>query len=144
MKRFRFRLSRVLAVRQIRERIAEVELGQARHRLSEEQRRLAYLHASMDQSLDTLRTHLRSSFDPRTAVAHHAHIERLRGDVSQQVARVDVARHDVVRRQDALLQERQKRKALDRLRERQHQEYIGYVLSEEQKDLDDMKRVERR
>lgn len=138
MKRFEFKLQKVLAVRRIREKIAEIELGRARTRLALEQEHQALLGAKIRKNLEEYTGVLRATFEPARVIDYQVYTERLHAEAEAQAAKVEAALAEFERRQTMLFKARQERKALDRLRERHQQEHVHQVLLEEQKVLDDM------
>lgn len=144
MKKFAFRLSKVLRVRQIRERLKEVELGLALTDLAREQHAERLLRDAIDESSQALTRRLSSRFSVAEALLAEAHIVWLKAKAAEQVGRVQKAEVRVHQSQQQLLYARQERKALEKLNDRHKSQYMQAIYVAEQKALDDIKRSERR
>ncbi len=144
MKKFKFRLSKVLRVRQVRERIRETELGRARASLAREREAESILLRKIDENSHELGRKLAQRFSAVDAMMYERHIEALKADAAVQAERVCDAQTEVEKSKAHLLRARQQRKALDRLHEKHRQQYIQNLFAYEQKVLDDIKKHERR
>jgi flagellar export protein FliJ len=144
LRRFRFRLARVKNVRQLRERMREVEFGQARARLERERDEERRRQAMVSRGFEEFASRLSGKFSPVEAVSHLNYVARLKDQVVLQTGNVKAAAQRVATCQAALLRARQERKALDSLYDRKYAEYMYGAVAEDQKVLDDIPKRERR
>jgi len=144
VKRFRFRLWRVLDVRKIRERVCEVEFARSKARLADERRVEQQLESRFSGSAQDLAARLRDGFRPDEVLGHESFLGKLKADAQEQSGRVTEAAGQVEAHHEELLSARQRRKALERLRQRQYSGYLAGLLAEDQKSLDDSAKKRRR
>ncbi|MBM3324448.1 MAG: flagellar export protein FliJ [Calditrichaeota bacterium] len=138
MKRFRFRLQKVLDVRRIRERQEQEKLQQAIRRRMQEEKRLDVLEKEVKDILQIMRQKQQTPFEAWAYVAD----ARYRGRVEQakvvQLQRIEEAsRLENSRRQDFTAARRQTR-VLEKLKEVRHEEWKREASRQEDKMLDEV------
>jgi flagellar FliJ protein len=135
MKRFRFDLQQVLELRKHAEREAEIELGKAVGALNLIEQHItsvaeARYHAGVER------------FAPGNGLAEIQSYDRyiLRLDQIRDKLLMDAAQAELVvaEKQDVYLEASRERKILDKIKEHRRGEYRKFVLTEENKELDDI------
>jgi flagellar FliJ protein len=134
MKRFTFRLQRILDIReQIRDE-ARQELGRRNARLAQEQGVLAGLEAEL--------LRLSSSADGIVTAGEllltGAYALRVQKMIEQQVVKVEEARQAVVEAQERYIQANKDARALEMLKDKKRAEYDQEMLKEEISQLDEV------
>lgn len=134
MKRFTFRLQRILDIReQIRDE-ARQELGRRNARLAQEQGVLAGLEAEL--------LRLSSSADGIVTAGQllltGAYALRVQKMIEQQVVKVEEARQAVVEAQERYIQANKDARALEMLKDKKRAEYDQEMLKEEISQLDEV------
>ncbi|MDR0562820.1 MAG: flagellar export protein FliJ [Spirochaetaceae bacterium] len=132
MKRFKFRLEKILELRKYRERETEIALGKAVGELNEIERKIA------DIAEERLRM---AQFVPNgTAdiLAFDRYIVRLDTTKAAFLEKASRAERIVEEARTLYLEASRDRKVLDSIKERQQKEYQDYIFAEETKELDDI------
>lgn len=119
MKRFQFRLERVLDTRRLREDIRKKELGQAKQELVEGERRLTACEEKHQQYQDKLReTQSQPVLRVRELAAHHRYVDLARSAITAQRSRVKNLTDHVEEKREALVGASRDKKVLENLKER--------------------------
>src|SRR5947209_1821324 len=136
MKKFRFTLEPVLEQRR---RLEEAKQQIVAQRLSELQKAeddLRELHAQYAKNSETLRDgHQR--FSTEDLRLYYAHIEYLDRAITTQHAIVGQRKASLDRARAELLEAAKERKAIEKLKERKHAEWVANAARVEQNELDD-------
>jgi flagellar FliJ protein len=134
MKRFKFRLQRILDIReQIRDE-ARQELGRRNAVLAHEQSVLGGLEAELLR-LNAGENGIVTASELLLTGAYAQRIQKL---IEQQALKVEEARKAVVEAQERYIQANKDAKALEMLREKRRAEYDHEVLKEEINQLDEV------
>jgi flagellar FliJ protein len=134
MKRFKFRLQRILDIReQIRDE-ARQELGRRNAVLAHEQSVLKGLEAELLR----LNAGENGIVTASKLLLTGAYAQRIQKLIEQQALKVEEARKSVVEAQDRYIQANKEAKALEMLREKRKAEYDHEVLKEEINQLDEV------
>ncbi|MDK2855155.1 MAG: flagellar protein FliJ [Bacillota bacterium] len=137
--KFRFRLSRVLSVRQIRENQAKLTLAVRAAARHEEERRLEVRAASLDAAWERLTAEgLYSARHLTLGAADLKAAERLYAEQEERVKGA-MAAWEEARQQ--FLRRRAERQVLSRLKERAREEYMTVSRRAENKELDQVAAV---
>lgn len=138
MKRFAFRLQRILELRQAREKASMVELGRERQRLQLENERLNLFQNEQKAQLEETKIDRMQVFQAWSQVANSRYLTRVgraidfqTQTVHQQERSVEVARHRYQER-------RRDTQILDQLREKKRDEWRAETLHEEAVNLDEV------
>jgi flagellar protein FliJ len=139
MKRFQFRLGAVLKLRERAEDQRKQELAEVVRLRREHQDK----HDSLQDSLDEQKQQMRDM-----AAGGDVNVERLIGyqryamSVDFQVRRLEetlrVIDEEMARRRGVLAEATRDKKVIEKLRERQHDEYLAGVAREERRELDEI------
>ncbi len=138
MKRFRFRLQKLLEVKQLREDLRKQELAAAQRALERERAELARLEAAWARALADLRDECRGTLDVETIRLRHRHLALLgRRMIEREAAVQRLAREEAARR-EALVEARRGRLTVERLKERAYARYRLEAARVEQAFLDEV------
>jgi len=144
LRRFVFRLERVLGARKARERVCESRLAAARLALYRAQGERQKTRARAETARRRLRLALGQPFSPCDAGWEEENIrgfdllEKAQGELAVEAER------EVGGRQDALLTARRDRKTLEMLKQRRAADHRYQANREETRELDDMFRTRRK
>jgi flagellar FliJ protein len=134
MKRFRFRLQRVLDIRdQIRDE-ARQELGRRNAELAHQQNILR----GLEEELARLQPGKDGTLTAGELMLMGAYALRVQQLIEQQLVRVEEARREVVVAQEKYIQANKDAKALEMLKEKKRAEYDQETLKEEINQLDEV------
>lgn len=138
MKRFQFRLEKLLGLALSREKAAEADLAQARRVEDEERRRLLGIEATLVRHLAAARDLERRPADVAEIKRHRDYLKKLGADRDAQRRVVTAAEAVTAEKLTALLAIRKERKSLENLKARRQAEYVRQALADEQKALDEV------
>jgi flagellar protein FliJ len=135
---FRFRFEALLTQRRHAEETRQKELSDARRVLSGEQSALAELKNRLRSGIRELHRRQTQRFRPVDMQLHMAHIAQLERSVEAQRKRVGAAHRQVGQRRQALIEAVQKRKILEKLKEKDCASHERVVSERERKFIDEM------
>lgn len=138
MKRFEFRLDRVLSVRIQQEKIQQKEFAVVQAKYQKAVEMLKQLFDSRQETVLNLKKLSSKGFDQRVYLAHMSFIEKLNRDIDMQRITLQKIEVELNKERKKLLEAMQKRKILEILKDKNKTEYIHELLIEEQKVLDDL------
>jgi len=138
LKRFQFRLEKLLGLALSREKAAEADLAQARRVEDEERRRLLGIEATLVRHLAAARDLERRPADVAEIKRHRDYLKKLGADRDAQRRVVTAAEAVTAEKLTALLAIRKERKSLENLKARRQAEYVRQALADEQKALDEV------
>jgi len=133
MKRFQFRLDRVLQYRKLVKDEKTRELIQRRNKLYEESQRLKDLEAAA--LLNRLDEGVRLTAEQVQLVGMYA--ARLKEEIGEQEVRVEESQEQVAEAHKEYVEAAKEEASLATLRKRKEQEYQDYLAKEEGKSLDE-------
>ena len=134
MKRFRFRLQRILDIRdQIRDE-ARQELGRRNAELAHQQSVLA----GLEDELTRLQPGKDGTLTAGELMLMGAYALRVQQLIEQQLVRIEEARREVVVAQEKYIQANKDAKALEMLKDKKRSEYDQEMLKEEINQLDEV------
>ncbi|MCB2210579.1 flagellar export protein FliJ [bacterium] len=138
MKRFRFRLQKVLDAREVVEREAQRKLGEAQRVLTELETVRNQIQTDIAQLTNEQRNMLGGTVTAGTAMQHHRWLRELEKRLRVQIDKCRDAEKAVAERRQELLDASRERKVLDRLKEKKRAEHMQLALKEQQATLDDI------
>lgn len=138
MRRFKFRLQKLLEVRQLREDALRQELARAQEAVRREKAVLEKLRAARGAALEGLRANVDGALDVQWIAAYHRYLEFLACRIEEQRAVVDRAVREEALKREALIAARRARKVVEKLRERAYARYREEVSRSEQAFLDEV------
>jgi len=139
MKKFKFRLEKVMDMRAEAERQRQMALAEARMKVEAEEQRLQSLHetvTSEKNAIELLRTG--GAIKPREINAHYQYIRRLKLDIDHQRQNIFKAKQEQELRRQELLEAAKERKMLENLKDRQREAYMAEVNRKDQALIDDV------
>ncbi len=139
MKRFEFKLQRLLDIRAVREREVQNELAglvaiQNRERMKQEyyRRSIAEQHGKFSAKLK------RGGYSYSEALAFERYVDFSHKVVVAQQQRIEAMEPEIQKVRERLVQVSKERKVVERLKERRKQEYLYEYNREMAKEIDDM------
>ncbi|BDG59353.1 flagellar export protein FliJ [Caldinitratiruptor microaerophilus] len=138
MARFRFRLQRVLDLREQVVGVRRLALAAALAREREAREHLDALEGEMSRRLQDLAAREREGATVAELAPLRRYLERLGQEREQARTLLEAARAEVARRRDELVRARQEARVLERLRERRLQQHRQDELRSEQALADDL------
>ena len=134
MKRFSFRLQKVLNLREHHENEAKIELGRAIGVLAELENNLFTLGQEQAKAAGEQFSSGNSTF---LMQQYMFYLMRLENAKEQLLVKAAEAELKVEEAREVFIEASRERKALDKLKEKRQKEYRKYVLAEETKAMDD-------
>lgn len=136
MRRFEFSLQKVLDYRQRREEQALRAFAEAQAQLAHEQALLESLQHEREACLH--RSQRRHRLKVQMLTVEQTYLSALEERIEEQRERVAQAQRLLEERRAALLEAQRERKALERLREKQYEQWRQEMLRVEQNALDEL------
>lgn len=138
MKKFRFRLQRVLEVRAAKETACQRELARSVEELKREELRLQNAGSESKASGEGLRRALKKSCSAGNLIALDSWRIRKGEELKMQKARTRDRKNRVQQKRSTLIQASKDKKVLERLRQRRMEEHEAESRAEEQAFLDEL------
>jgi flagellar FliJ protein len=138
VKKFRFRLQKVLDVRRIRERQEQEKLHQAIHRRMEEEKRLGLLDKEERDMLQMMRSGRETSFEIWNYTADTRYRVRIGEAKVKQTGRIQQASEQEEVRRQSVTQARRQTRVLEKLRELRYDEWAREMSRQEDNVLDEI------
>jgi len=137
MRRFSFRLQRVLDVKRIHEDRVKTELAALEARRRAEAGRLADMQRQRCGAQDTLRQRLMADWAPDDISRTYRYLELLDGQIAEQDMVLRAAERRKESKREELIAASKERKTLERLREVEQERHRKQSLKEGVKQLDE-------
>jgi flagellar FliJ protein len=138
MKKFKFRLQRVLETKESEERQKKRELGEKQNLLAQEEAVLTQLLAQIDDHEQKQRHSIEVSSNAGDLLRQHRWQLELNKQKKQQLHNINKCEKEVEKARLALVEATREKRVLEKLKEKQLEEYKKYLTAEEQKVLDDV------
>jgi flagellar FliJ protein len=138
MKRFVFRLQRILELRQAREKASLAELGRELHRLRQENQKLDLFRGELEVQINETRTARADSFAAWTQAVNARYLRRVDRAIEFQTDTVARQERSVEAARSRFHERKRDTKVLDQLRDKKRDEWWTDVLREEAKALDEV------
>ncbi|HID95620.1 MAG TPA: flagellar export protein FliJ [Candidatus Latescibacteria bacterium] len=135
MKRFNFRLQKIMEFRQHKEEAGERELALAKTELGREETKLLRLNHKRDGCRKEILKKNNSKVDVPEILVHYTYLSKLAKEISAQTIQVDKLKDNVEEKRRILLELFKEKKILEALRER---DYASYRKDSEKKEQDQM------
>ena len=135
---FKFRFETVLVTRRHAEETLQKDLSDARRVLAAEQAALRDKKGTRRQCLQDLRRKQQQSFRVPDIHLYGPYLERLERDIDLQQKRVAGAERKVNQKRLALVEAVKKRKILEKLKEKNEQDYLKSMTVRERKFMDEV------
>ncbi len=132
MKRFNFRLKKVLKHREIVENLKKEKLGKAKSELKRERDLLRKMEDQRRRTREELKERRSVQISLPEALLYEAYLERVDEEVNQQVTKAAQLSQKVQKTREDLLQASQEKKVVEKLKERREEEYTNELRRFEQ------------
>ena len=137
MKRFSFRLDKVLDARRLQEQQTQRRLAEAQHEKLRRQKLLEKAESELSRQEKMQRRLLTRGLKAGEALINHKFRQKLSEDTEERSQAVQESEEQVFEKRTELTKAMQRRKVLESLRERRKAEYKLDVERTEQNELDD-------
>ncbi len=141
MKRFRFRLRRLLEVRRLRESIKRQELEEVRRELDRQRRILSALEQAHEGSVNDLRVGFQGTLDLERIAVYHRYLGLLAHLIEGQRAVLESFVREEAARRVAVIEARRDRRIVEKLKDRAYARFLEQAAREEQAFLDEVSTV---
>jgi flagellar export protein FliJ len=138
MVQFNFRLQSVLEYRRALVDRLQIVLSDRQRQLRDCERQLAELHALMEQGLNSLSEQEGEHLDVGRATQVTIHVDHIEREIAHQVEVLEQVRAEYERTREELLELEKSARTLERLRDRQHDEWATAELRREQAQLNEL------
>jgi flagellar FliJ protein len=138
VKKFAFRLQRVLKLREANEKLKLGEFGREQQKLMDEQTRLRLFEGERDFQLHEVRTARQKEFSVWSQGNGCRYLQRIGRVVEFQSMRVEDQQQSVLHARQIYLDARRDTRVLEMLREKKREEWQVETLLEEGKVLDEI------
>jgi flagellar FliJ protein len=138
MRRFDFRLDRIIEVREVKKRECQRELAKSQRELLREEELLQQAQAQSEASREGLRQALKKSAQAGLLAALDGWRKKQEAQVQNQAQRTLAQRREMEQRRNDLIKADQEKRILDRLKEHAVEDYQAECRKEEQAFLDEL------
>lgn len=138
MKRFRFRLQKLLDIAKQRERQSEIRLHDVLNKLEGQEKILHFLKDSLRQSQGEFADSGRDIINGGQIILYNNYFLAIKDRISYQTVKVNEVKEEVHNHRQALLAIQKDRKMLERLMEKDKEAHSSFVKKTEGKLLDDI------
>lgn len=138
MKKFDFRLDRIIEVREVKKRECQRELAKSQRELLREEELLRQAQEQSEASREGLRQALKKSAQAGLLAALDGWRKKQETQLLNQAQRTTARRREMEQRRCDLLKADQEKKILDRLKEHAVEDYRAECQKEEQAFLDEL------
>lgn len=138
MRKFRFRLQKLLEIRRLKEDLQRQELARARQALDREKANLAELKGVQAEAIDELRAAFEGVLDVDRIASYHRYLGLLAHHIGDRQAAVGRLAREEAAKRAAVIAARRERKIVEKLKERAYARYRDEVAHMEQAFLDEV------
>jgi len=137
MKRFSFRLDRVLEVRRRQEERAQQVFSEACRERNQSRERLDDCEQALDDHITQFQNQAQNGFSALEALLHSSFSDKLRTEARDEQDVLLECENQVETKREDLIASMKRKKILETLRERRQGEHLKSIRREEQKEIDD-------
>jgi flagellar export protein FliJ len=138
MKKFNFRLQRILDIKAAKEKLKLAELGQEQQRLTAEQQKLDMFSREKETQVGEIRNERQEPFEVWKQTIGHRYLQRVARVVEFQHGRVQEQTTAVATARNRYVEAHRETDVMERLREIKKDEWKHEVLIDEGKVLDEV------
>ncbi len=138
MKKFQFRLQKVLDAKESEEKLAQKELGLALQVLKTEEDKLNELHVEVEHQIARQRSMQNKTLKAADFILSDRWSRHLKKQVRRQKEAVQIQQEVVEKKRKQLLEISREKKVLEKLREKKLEEHTTELKSYLQNQLDDI------
>lgn len=138
MKPFKFRLKALLEYRKLQEEHFQLELSCALSAYNQSLEEMQHLAKDYDTAMELLRQNQKNMLKIEEFKLFQNYLDKLNGDIQKQNQVVEAMRNVYREKQKLLLEAAQKRKIVEKFKEKRFNQYYAEQLQEEQKMIDEV------
>jgi len=138
MKRFTFRLQRILELREAKEKAALADLGREQQKLNQEHVKLNLFRGEETSQIVEMRSSREQPFQVWMQSVNSQYLHRLGRVIEFQTQRVFAQSQNVEHARVTYFDKRKDTRVLEQLREKKHEEWTADTLREEGNILDEV------
>jgi len=138
MAKFNFSLAPILRVKEKVEDLKKNEMAKAILALEAEKQRLVMLEETRANCIESFRESLNSGVKPEDVKHHNQYLDKLKIWIKAQHVAIQIAEAFVEQKRLELVEAMKERKALDKLKENDYNEFLIEEKKEEQKSIDEI------
>ena len=143
MRRFQFRLQKVIEARRFKEEIAKKNLAMAQIALNEELQRLERLEALYGDAMLQMEAHMEGQVNVADVLLYIAYISSLSEQISGQQHKIAQCAEEVEHKRHMLVEASKDKKMLERIREDRYSAYLQEASRAEQAAMDEIAQHDR-
>lgn len=136
MKKFKFKLNKVLEVREIEEEQAQNRLLEAQQKAREIEENINSLEGIQEDLYQSIRKSEGISIDENIAYRNYIHNNRHK--INETKRTLSAQEENVLISRENYLEKRKKKEALEKVKNKEYNRYYKDILLKEQKELDEM------
>jgi len=136
MAKFTFRLQGLLSVKEKLEEQRKMEYGHALAALERERRALRQLEEEKSFNIGEVSRRMKVSIEPEVLTLYGLYIEELKRRIKKQEKRVEAAEREAEERRLILVEAMKERKMMQKLREKDLEEFVEEEKRSEQRGVD--------
>lgn len=136
MKKFKFKLNKVLEVREIEEEQAQNRLLEAQQKAREIEENINSLEGIQEDLYQSIRKSEGISIDENIAYRNYIHNNRQK--INETKRTLSAQEEKVLISRENYLEKRKKKEALEKVKNKEYNRYYKDILLKEQKELDEM------
>ena len=136
MKKFAFRMQRVLDVKLKKEELLKQELGRLMQRKNAHEALKEYFQSQIEQEFGKMRD--AKSFSSEDQVLEENYIHGLRNDIYKQGLTIKDYENKIDKKRIELIENRREIKVLENLKEKQKEQFMYDLMLVERKDMDEV------
>ena len=138
MAKFKFSLASILNIKEKMEDLKKNEFGKALMALEAEKVRLEALIQERINCIESFRESLAQGVNPLDIKQHNNYLDNLKKRIIAQRMAVNIAEAFAEEKRKELVEAMRERKALDKLKENDYEQYLIEEKQEEQKSIDEI------
>lgn len=142
MKKHIFRLQKVLKAKKIKQDVEQKKLMSEQRNLEQEQQNLEQLHLLEAQVLEDVKKQRLTKTTGHRFRHYHIYQHQVEKYVEQQNQQVEEAHFKVEEQRENLIEAVKDTRMLDKLKEKDHQNYVKQLNENEQKQLDEISQLQ--
>lgn len=138
MKPFRFRLDKILGYRKHLNKIAQIDLFNAKNECIKREKEVKRLSVKRKEIVKSCSDEALKGIDVPRYKMYQAYLYKIMHDFESAHTRLKQGKENVITKKAILTKESVKKKTLETLKDMQHNKHMEFSEREDQKNLDDM------
>lgn len=136
MKKFAFRMQRILDIKIKTEDLLKQELGRLMQRKKSHEDVKSYFEKQMDAEFDSIRN--TKSFNSEEQIMEENYIQSLKNDIYKQKLVIKDYENKIDKKRAEILENRKEIKVLESLKDKQKEQYMYELMLLERKEMDEI------